>query len=153
MDLERFTQIVEAYGGNPTRWPSAERETALVLLKTSTVAHQLQQEALALDTLLDKVQVPHLKSTLKEGILTSVRSQQTDVWQWLKGWLWGTTVTQHLWRPAIALGLPLIMGLGFSILVAQQQIQYLTISEATQNAFYDLLSAKQQPSPEWLQWL
>lgn len=156
MDLERFTQIIGAYGGNPARWPLTERQAALMLLKTSMTAHQLQQEAFALDTVLDTASVSLPTPLLTARILAKIQSRQADSWQWLIKWLWGTTITQHLWRPTLAVGLPLIFGLGFSLFVIQQQeqlIQYITVSEATQDEFSELLDTQQQTLSEWSQWL
>ncbi len=56
MQLERFRVLVEAYGGDPRRWPAAERARAAELLAGSPEARALLAEAGALDRLLDRSQ-------------------------------------------------------------------------------------------------
>lgn len=54
MQLQRFRELVEAYGGDPRRWPAAERAPAAALLAGSPEAQALLAEAGALDRLLDR---------------------------------------------------------------------------------------------------
>src|SRR5579871_1858242 len=53
MLLERFRELADAYGGDPRRWPPAERAPAAALLAASAEARALLAEAAALDRLLD----------------------------------------------------------------------------------------------------
>jgi hypothetical protein len=53
--LARFEQLLDAYGGEPERWPSAEREAALLLLQSEPRASALQAAALRLDAQLGQV--------------------------------------------------------------------------------------------------
>lgn len=54
MLLERFRELMDAYGGDPRRWPPAERPPAAALLAASAEARALLAEAAALDRLLDE---------------------------------------------------------------------------------------------------
>ena len=56
MQLERFRELVDAYGGDPSRWPAAERGPAAGLLAGSPEARALLAEAGALDRLLDRTE-------------------------------------------------------------------------------------------------
>lgn len=155
MELERFKQIMDAYGGNPQRWPQAERQAAQILLDTSATAHQWQQEALMLDALLDNVAVVAPSAELKNRIFVSVQafSREVDIWQWLAQWLWGTTWTQHVWRPALALGLPIFFGMGLGLSISYQQIQLDESTVIVQSEFADVLYPDQQDLIEWAEWL
>jgi hypothetical protein len=52
MNLERFADLVAAYGSDPHRWPAAERQAAESLLAASAAAQKLMREAADLDALL-----------------------------------------------------------------------------------------------------
>lgn len=54
MQLERLRELVDAYGGDPRRWPPAERASAAELLAGSPQAQGLVAEAKAVDRLLDR---------------------------------------------------------------------------------------------------
>jgi hypothetical protein len=54
MLLERFRELVDAYGGDPRRWPLTERGPAAELLAASAEARAVLAEAAALDQLLDR---------------------------------------------------------------------------------------------------
>lgn len=53
MDEQRLVAILDAYGGDPARWPADEREAALGLLGRSSRLQALREEALRLDASLD----------------------------------------------------------------------------------------------------
>jgi hypothetical protein len=55
MTLERFADLVGAYGARPERWPDAERAAALALLDRSPQARTRLAEAARLDAALDVV--------------------------------------------------------------------------------------------------
>jgi len=114
MTIERFSQVVETYGGEAKRWPQAERPLAQQLLSDSAEARHLQQAALRLDHLLDQVPVTPPTLALQQRILNQIRRHPEplqDAWQWFMQWLFGTTFRDHLLRPAFALIIPLILGL------------------------------------------
>lgn len=114
MTIERFSQLLEAYGGNAKRWPIEEQLAALNLLQQSVEARRLQQSSLTLDRLLNSVQISPPSRMLQERILAQVQpltSQAQDVWQWFIQLIVGTTPSEHFWRPAVALAIPLLLGI------------------------------------------
>jgi hypothetical protein len=118
MTRERFSQLLDAYGGDAKRWPIEERAAALLLLEHSKEARRLQQSALALDSLLDSVQISQPSTMLRQRILAKAHQQQVqDAWQWFIQWLIGTTFREHILRPAFALLIPLLLGIviGFNL--------------------------------------
>jgi len=54
MGLDRFRELMDAYGAEPARWPANERAAAEALLAINAEAAQLRERAGALDALLDK---------------------------------------------------------------------------------------------------
>ena len=120
MTLNRFSQLVAAYGGESQRWPLEEQVAAAQLLKTSAEARQLQQAALNLDKLLNQVTAVPPSLKLRHRILAAIpppKQPDLDIWQWLSELLLGTTLGEHIWRPAITLLIPLLLGvvMGFSL--------------------------------------
>jgi hypothetical protein len=71
MTPERFTALVEAYGGRPERWPDGEREAALALNARSPEARARCDDASRLDRLLDAlpagVPSPELAARIMAG--------------------------------------------------------------------------------------
>ncbi|NNC37832.1 MAG: hypothetical protein EX271_10790 [Acidimicrobiales bacterium] len=54
MNAQRFTELVEAYGAEPARWPATEREDALAYMKAHPRdADNLLAPARSLDTVLE----------------------------------------------------------------------------------------------------
>jgi hypothetical protein len=53
MNLARLENLVAAYGGDPQRWPVAERGAALALVERSAEARERVAEARRLDRALD----------------------------------------------------------------------------------------------------
>ncbi|OQY54690.1 MAG: hypothetical protein DRR08_04495 [Candidatus Parabeggiatoa sp. nov. 2] len=120
MTRERFSQLLDAYGGDAKRWPIEERAAALLLVEQSEEARRLQQSALALDSLLDSVQISQPSTKLRQRILAKAHhhtEQVQDAWQWFIQWLIGTTPREHILRPAFALVIPLLLGIviGFNL--------------------------------------
>lgn len=155
MNLERFKQLIDIYGGSPYRWPSNERLTAETLLQTSAVARQWQQEALQLDRLIDNVVEITPPIGLKTRILAEVQilSREIDIWQWLVQWLWGRTLMQHLWRPVLVLGLPILLGIALGLSFSDQQAQLAESTVITQTELAIILSPDQEHLTEWEKWL
>lgn len=67
--LARFEQLLEAYGGEPERWPSAERDAALRLLQSEPRARALQTAALQLDAQLGELLMPEPSAQLRARVL------------------------------------------------------------------------------------
>lgn len=52
MTLDRLQTILDAYGGNPERWPADEREAAIALIANSPEARRMVNAAAPLDRAL-----------------------------------------------------------------------------------------------------
>ncbi len=68
MNIERFQQIIEAYGSVPERWPFEERGQAMALLARSSQATALLEDALKLDQLLDQ----SAPVVINQGLVTQI---------------------------------------------------------------------------------
>ncbi|HWA71592.1 MAG TPA: hypothetical protein VG937_04650 [Polyangiaceae bacterium] len=64
MTLARFRTLVEAYGGELSRWPEKERGAAKVLLESSEPARAALAEEVELDRALDALSAPDLSPAL-----------------------------------------------------------------------------------------
>jgi len=125
MDIKHFAQLVETYGGHPDNWKEEKRHAALDLLKTSSEAQRLQQNALKLDNLLDQSICIPPSPTLKTRILEQVTTMpkvKIDIWQEFMQWIFGTNSLEHIWRPAVAFGLPLLLGIWLGLHLAANDI-------------------------------
>ncbi|WP_022661488.1 hypothetical protein [Paucidesulfovibrio longus] len=71
MTRNRLARILEAYGGNPSRWPEAERAAALALLESLPDAQQLREQALRLDLLLDASPETEPSPELRTAVLSA----------------------------------------------------------------------------------
>lgn len=93
--LERFTALVEARGGDPARWPAAERPAALALLETSAAAQAVVEREKRLDLALDLAPPvappPAALARRLAGLAADPRSLWTDLLALFGGW-----------RPAVA---------------------------------------------------
>lgn len=76
--LERLRDILGAYGGDPERWPDAERAPALELLSRSADARSLRDDALRLDAALDLLPAAEPSAGLEERILAAARRTPQD---------------------------------------------------------------------------
>lgn len=120
MTLTRLSQLVAAYGSHTKRWPLEEQVAAVQLLETSAQARQVRQAAIRLDDLLDQVAIAPPSSQLRHRILAAIASPNQPalaMGQWLSQLWFGTTFREHIWRPAITLLIPLLLGIvmGFSL--------------------------------------
>src|SRR5690606_40615752 len=74
IDLERLATLLDAYGGDPQRWPEAERDAALALIAASADARRLHDEARRLDALLDALPAATPSPDLEERIVAAARA-------------------------------------------------------------------------------
>jgi hypothetical protein len=93
MELTRFGELLDAYGGDPRRWPEAEREAALALLGASPVARAQQQAAARVDAGLDAYMVTAPSALLRAALIASGTNRRrgwrvalTELWRDLGGW-------------------------------------------------------------------
>lgn len=84
MTLERFKQIVEAYGAEARAWPEDEREAALAFCDTDPQARRLRAEAGALDALLAECSPPTPGRALEDRIMADFRvSRRPSQKRWI----------------------------------------------------------------------
>jgi hypothetical protein len=69
MTLARLADLLEAYGADPQRWPSAERTPAEALLQSDPRAAELQRSARLLDAQLDMFEVAEPSAHLQARVL------------------------------------------------------------------------------------
>jgi hypothetical protein len=114
--LGRFSAILEAYGADPQRWPSDEREDALALTKSSVPAARALAEAHVLDAVLLKQAFPDIAeeaerfTILHSAILSGARRRTST---WFGRWFGIDLAPSQLW-PSVA-GLALATVLGFAV--------------------------------------
>lgn len=112
LTLQRFLELLAAYGSQLSRWPEAEREAAQVLLHASEPARaSLAEEAkldAALDTLVAEDLSPAFARRLNE-IPIRVPAKARARWPFQR--LWAPTLG---WAAAAALGVALGSGIGDS---------------------------------------
>ncbi len=111
MNLQRFEQLIAAYGSQAHHWPVAERQAALSWLQQQP-DNALYCQAQQLDMLLNQSVAPLPAPQLYANILAKIcPTPFRDGYFYLCHWLWGESQWQHCWRPALLLGLPLLLGL------------------------------------------
>jgi len=66
MTPKRVREIVEAYGADPVRWPAAERDAALAMVRTDEALAAFVQESRRLDLLLDQFAPPLQRANADE---------------------------------------------------------------------------------------
>lgn len=76
--LQRLRDILDAYGGDPERWPDAERQPALDLVARSAEARRCCDEALRLDAALDLLPAAEPTPGLEERILAAARREPQE---------------------------------------------------------------------------
>jgi len=54
MRMDRFRELLDAYGAEPRRWPASERAAAEALLAEKAEARELQARASRVDALLER---------------------------------------------------------------------------------------------------
>lgn len=57
MTPDRFRELIDAYGADPTRWPANERKAALAFAQNDARAHAMLAEAKSLDALISGMQI------------------------------------------------------------------------------------------------
>ena len=92
--LDRLAQLLDAYGGEPERWPAQERAGALQLIATHPEARAMQRAALELDGALDLDALPEiasnpLRTRVLEIPIRHPRQVASADWSWKKSWMLG----------------------------------------------------------------
>jgi hypothetical protein len=91
--LDRLAQLLDAYGGEPARWPEHERSAALQLLEASPEAQAMQRAALELDSVLELDELDGATSALRARVLEipirHARDARAPGWSWRRNWVFG----------------------------------------------------------------
>jgi len=103
MKIERLAEILDAYGGDPLRWPEAERLAAQGLAARDPRAAAMVAEAEALDALFDAAPVEAPSAALMARVLA--RRPRPSLWREI-------FPEMSAWRPAVGFALALVVGVG-----------------------------------------
>jgi hypothetical protein len=110
MDPGRLSELIDAYGADPRRWPQSERDAAETLLAASQEAQALRAEAAALDALLDLSAAPDPSPELQAAILAG--AQPPSGW---RRWLADFWPVGPAWQPASAFAAAIVLGVAVGI--------------------------------------
>ncbi|HOT09860.1 MAG TPA: hypothetical protein PK710_08825 [Polyangiaceae bacterium] len=117
--LDRFAELVEAYGANPKRWPEDERDAALMWLESSEDARRLVEEANHLDRWLESAGSITPSPALKGRIMAQMpRVSEVPLSPWMRWveriWPFGPT-----WQPVAALVAAAMLGVTFGVVMPE----------------------------------
>lgn len=101
--LERLAQLLDAYGGEPARWPEQERAAALQLIAASPEAAALHRAALELDGALDLSVVPDAASSALRARVLEIPIKHPFAAKSGWGWSWN-------WKFALFALTPCVIG-------------------------------------------
>ncbi len=65
--LERLRRVAQSFGGDPVRWPAADRDE-LAALFASDESADIRAEAQALDNLLNEASAPQMEASLEQRV-------------------------------------------------------------------------------------
>ncbi|MGZ6021328.1 MAG: hypothetical protein ACXWLQ_01860 [Rhizomicrobium sp.] len=118
MEEERFAVLVEAYGGDPARWPMDEREPAMRLLASSLVAQTAAAAARRLDQSMATAVTAPVYPALAAKLLADFDrvSQRPSLRQVVSAVAQIVWPGAPVWQPATAFGLALAIGIGIAAL-------------------------------------
>lgn len=105
LSLNRFRELVDAWGADPARWPAQEREAAEALLAQDGRARALQAQAASLDALLSGDRVPPPRPQLRRSILLAARARRTGFLPMLWNELGGLRVAAPTLAASLVLGI------------------------------------------------
>jgi hypothetical protein len=120
MSEERFKTLVEAYGGDPARWPVGEGEAGKLWLRSSTTAQALAADAARLDQALSAAREVPVSGALEAKVMADFERAAR---RWsprrfaaaLADAIWPGA---PLWQPACAFGLALAIGVGVAVIAS-----------------------------------
>ena len=102
MDLARLREILDAFGAEPRRWPTAERAAVEALIANSPEAASLHEDAAALDMLMDLSAPPDPSPELMARILADRESA---------GWRAALWPFGPVWQPVSAMAFAAVLGI------------------------------------------
>jgi ferric-dicitrate binding protein FerR (iron transport regulator) len=98
MGLERFRAMVGAYGADPARWPTDERQAAETLRAVSAAANEALREAMAVDRALDRAAAMDVSRAVRARVVGSAPAPR----RWRPA--------GSAWRPAAAFAAAAVLG-------------------------------------------
>lgn len=123
VDLDRFAELVDAYGAEPTAWPEQERAGALRLIEHSEQAVRLLEEAAEVDSWLADVVEVEPSMALRNRILDQApdaRRTWSERWARMAQAIWPFGPS---WQPATALAASVALGLTFGFALPQETVE------------------------------
>ncbi len=110
MNLDRFRDILDAYGAEPARWPEAERAAALSFAEADAAARAWLDEEVRFDRLLDAAPAAVPSAALAARIAAAAPEQRRS-WRARLAEIWGDLFPgQPLWKPAAGLAFAALIG-------------------------------------------
>ena len=103
MTKDRVLALVDAYGGDPARWPAAEREAAVALLSGDRDLARAADEARRLDVTLDTLPMPRPNPSLRVA-LKEIPERRGSLFELIAGWF-------GVWQPAAGLAAAAVLGI------------------------------------------
>jgi hypothetical protein len=139
MDEARFQALADAYGGDVTRWPEAEREAALALLKAQPgMARTVLAAAISLDTVLDALPAPAASAALRARALAAAPEPRATGTPWRR-WLTGAGV-------GLTLATACAAGIAFGVSAAQPSAEDRQADTALSDSGFD--TGGELPAPD-----
>lgn len=106
--LQRFAEVLEAYGAEAQHWPADERSMLLELTSGSEQAAGMLAQARQLDQLLDQYTVEESDTALRRLILETIPAESR--FDKMLTWLWPGSKSL-IWQPALAVSVTLTFGI------------------------------------------
>jgi len=100
---DRVLALIAAYGGDPARWPEAEREAAVALMSGDPALAHAAEDARTLDLTLDTLATPHPDPALRVA-LKEIPERGIGLMDLITGWV-------GVWRPAAGLAAAAVLGI------------------------------------------
>jgi hypothetical protein len=117
MNIQRFEQLVEAYGADPKRWPEGEREAARALAHAQAEhCGPLLEAAHALDQALDCAPAGAPSIALRERVIGAAPRQRAPRFGLGQG-VKGSGGPSWLWWPSAGLAAACAAGVLFGVVV------------------------------------
>ncbi len=143
MSLDRFAELVGAYGASPARWPAAERAAAVALMKASAAARRLAEDADRLDRLLDSPETAPATRVLQERLLATFAGRGR-----VRATISFAGYAPARWLPAGALACSLLLGIAMGTQVPR--LAELDDDALAQNAASNVITASAGDGDIWL---
>lgn len=135
MTRERFEALAEAYGGDVTRWPEAERDAAALLMAAdASLATSILARAESLDAALDAWAPAKVSHELRERVIASAPAPRAPAFS-LRAWILRASLGAGLAAACVA---GLAMGVAMSDSVSAPAAAAEAVSAALD---YDTLSS------------